>query len=63
MYISREYETLHWPRGVVVVVVCLPRTMEEMGRLQFSDNCQFPHRRLEPLEQCEKSDGHCDFDE
>ena len=37
-----------------VVVVCLPRPMEGMGRLQFSDlfsqNCQFHHRRLESLE-------------
>ena len=37
-----------------VVVVCLPRHMEGMGRLQFSDlfsqNCQFHHRRLESLE-------------
>ena len=37
----------------VVVVVCLPRPMEGMGRLQFSDlfsqNCQFHHRRLESL--------------
>ena len=37
------------------VVVCLPRPMEGMGRLQFSDlffpqNCQFHHRRLESLE-------------
>ena len=38
----------------VVVVVFLPRPMEGMGRLQFSDlfsqNCQFHHRRLESLE-------------
>ena len=37
-----------------IVVVCLPRPMEGMGRLQFSDlfsqNCQFHHRRLESLE-------------
>ena len=36
------------------VVVCLPRPMGRMGRLQFSDlfsqNCQFHHRRLESLE-------------
>ena len=39
---------------IIVVVVCLPRPMEGMGRLQFSDlfsqNCQFHHRRLESLE-------------
>ena len=39
---------------VVVVVVCLLRPMEGMGRLQFSNlfsqNCQFRHRRLESLE-------------
>ena len=37
------------------VVVCLPRPMEGMGRLQFLDlfppqNCQFHHRQLESLE-------------
>ena len=40
--------------GTLVAVVCLPRPMEGMGRLQFShlfsQYCQFHHRRLESLE-------------
>ena len=38
---------------VRAVVVCLPRPMEGMGWLQFSDlftECQFHHRRMESSE-------------
>ena len=46
--------TNYQPISLLLFVVCLPRPMEGMGRLQFSDlfsqNCQFHHRRLESLE-------------
>ena len=49
----RYHHNFRNPSSPLVVVVCLPRPMEGMGRLKFSDlfsqNCQFHHRRLESL--------------
>ena len=55
IYLRTQNRTLWDSKAkLLIVVVCLPRPMEGIGRLQFSDlfsqNCQFHHRRLESLE-------------